>query len=63
MSFTNRENELSELIVRALDGCLNESEFSLFQAMLAEDPAAVEFYSKAVITNALVPEVPTSMPR
>ena len=54
MSFTNRENELSELIVRALDGCLNESEFSLFQAMLAEDPAAVEFYSKAVITNALL---------
>lgn len=54
MSHYGWENELSELIVRMLDGCLSENEFNRLETILVEDPAAVEFYAKAIITNALL---------
>ena len=54
MSRHDWKNELSELIVRKLDGSLSDDEFKRLETILSEDPATVQFYVKVIITNALL---------
>ncbi|MCK5000606.1 MAG: FecR domain-containing protein [Anaerohalosphaera sp.] len=53
---TRREIQLSELILRELDGMCNDEEFARLEKWLTEDPLALEFYAEMVITNSTLRE-------
>jgi ferric-dicitrate binding protein FerR (iron transport regulator) len=48
------QNELSELIIRKLDGALTDDEFVRLEQILAENPVQVQYYVNAMITHAIL---------
>ncbi len=54
MNQHDQQNELSELIIRKLDGALTDDEFARLERILADDPAQVQYYVNAMITHAIL---------
>ncbi len=51
-----RELQLSELILKELDGLCNDEEFARLEKYLSDDPESVDFYVNAIITNSILRE-------